>query len=683
MMKRYRLSTLFPALVYWSHLPAFSAFIGMLAGTVCGWSHPIAVPPRLYVPLLVSSTVFWAALLLVSPHRWYSKVLLGGLLGLTNAGLMHGNYVHTVIQLPASRLEHCSMSGTVVSMPVKTTYGWRWNAILDSMVTSEGAVAAREVSVLLRSDSCPLPGTMFLCRGTFSPPQQPVIPGGFNEYLWHASAGRAGTVLSRQLRYLSGHKPAWQYRITDNFRAYAFKTLTHMPKAEHRAILAAAFLGVRQLDKETIETFRKAGLSHLLALSGLHVGILSAFIMALLWPVPLPQYCKYLVTVPVLWAYAFVAGAQPSLFRAVAMFSVLALSFSVQRKSHPLNVLGTAGILWLILEPASVFGAAFQLSWSATAGIILFYPWLKQRLAIADSLRGVPVRMLLGAGLVSTSAFAGTLPVLAWHFGEISLFGLFANVFSVFVMAGAVWMYAGALVVQGSFPWLAAIVLKGASGLLTFLVSCASLAHVIPFAVVFVPRPPMMLCLLYAMFVVGLAAVKKGLTRTYLSVWALFIFVLTPAALLAAYTEAPDAEVVILPAQPHPLFIVRVPGHSAVLLNNGSDMHAPRTRQLFEDWVKVHGLRDPLSSWDDHWQSFTGVARYSLRQGLIMENTPREQSDCHKEQVCSRSSDKAPSWSVRAHGDTLILTDGLREQTVLGNAYGVQSFRNDTWEGGL
>ncbi len=153
-------------------------------------------------------------------------------------------------------------------------------------------------------------------------------------------------------------------------------------KREELAVVSAITLGDRSgLTMDTRDLYAAAGASHLLALSGLHLGIIVGVFISLLttrlvvsrWRWPLA-----VVVVVFIWGYAFVAGLPPSLVRASLMTSLLALLSCVQRRRQGLNVLLVTVFVMLLVRPVYLFDIGAQLSCLAVAGIILFYqPFVK------------------------------------------------------------------------------------------------------------------------------------------------------------------------------------------------------------------------------------------------------------------------------------------------------------------
>lgn len=172
------------------------------------------------------------------------------------------------------------------------------------------------------------------------------------------------------------------------------------------------------------ELFSSTGLSHLLALSGLHVAIIAGVISVLLFPLVLLRlrWLKTVISILLLWAFAVMTGLTPSVVRSVIMATIFLITYSVQRQRSPVNSLCAAALLILVVSPSSLYEVGFQLSFLAVASILLF----------AEKLNPFPRRKSLLYGLaaypaVTLAAVLGTAAVSAFYFNIVPLTFLPAN----------------------------------------------------------------------------------------------------------------------------------------------------------------------------------------------------------------------------------------------------------------
>ena len=148
------------------------------------------------------------------------------------------------------------------------------------------------------------------------------------------------------------------------------------------------------------------------------------------------EWIRAVITLAVLVFYMLLTGSSPSVVRAVVMAALFIGSTIAQRPVQSLNTLGAAGLILLLLDPNQLYGAGFQLSFSAVGAIILYGSLLRR----ADAaVRGLPppVGYLTASVMVSLAATLGTLPVLLYHFGRASIAGLALNVPAIPATFGA------------------------------------------------------------------------------------------------------------------------------------------------------------------------------------------------------------------------------------------------------
>ncbi|RMH61972.1 MAG: DNA internalization-related competence protein ComEC/Rec2 [Bacteroidetes bacterium] len=213
----------------------------------------------------------------------------------------------------------------------------------------------------------------------------------------------------------------------------------HVPRPSTQALLTALILGDRQaLADDVQDDFARTGLLHLLAISGLHVMLIGLALYHLLRPSLLrcgfgwraAEWIRAAVTLGVLLAYALLSGAGDSVVRAVVMAGLWIGAVLVQRPTRSLNLLGVAGVVLLLMRPASLFEAGFQLSFAAVAALITLTPVLGR--AMPEPLRqGRLRRRVTGLVTASMAATLGTMPVLLYHFGYASFAGLLLNLAAI------------------------------------------------------------------------------------------------------------------------------------------------------------------------------------------------------------------------------------------------------------
>lgn len=197
------------------------------------------------------------------------------------------------------------------------------------------------------------------------------------------------------------------------------------------AVLSALTVGYKSLlDRETKSAFSDAGAMHLLAVSGLHVGMIWWILEQMLrlpGNRPAWRHIRQLVVIAVLWGYAAVTGFSDSVTRAVTMFSLLSLSRSIQRKSNIYNTLLLSAFLLLVLKPSRILEPGFQLSYLAVGGIVTIQPLMEK---IYGRVHPFP-RRILDLVSVSIAAQVSTLPLVLAYFHQFPVWFLLTNLSAI------------------------------------------------------------------------------------------------------------------------------------------------------------------------------------------------------------------------------------------------------------
>lgn len=195
------------------------------------------------------------------------------------------------------------------------------------------------------------------------------------------------------------------------------------------ALVAAITLGQKSmLDPEQKQVFIKAGVMHIMAVSGLHAVILSLFIFNLLFFMKKRfNFLRIIITVLMLWAFAFVTGLTPSVLRAAIMFTFLQAGTLMKRNVNSVNSVLASAVILIILHPSVLFDAGFLLSYSAVIFIICFYRDFYLKLTF----RRWAGDKIWQSAAVTIIAQAGTLPLTISLFNRFPTWFIFTNIIIV------------------------------------------------------------------------------------------------------------------------------------------------------------------------------------------------------------------------------------------------------------
>ena len=216
----------------------------------------------------------------------------------------------------------------------------------------------------------------------------------------------------------------------------------------HAQLLKGILLGKRSdLPTETLDIFRNSGTFHVLAVSGLHVGLVAMFCYFGFSCFRLPQKVLCLLTIAVVLIYACLIGFRPSVFRASLMAILFLFATLIDRDADLFNLLGFAALVLLLLNPLQVWDVGFQLSFVAVASIVYFVPKMEKPLrrlwdnaddspsqgsiSVLTRFRNATVKWLILSYLVTLAAQIGTTPLIAYHFFRAYPLGFIVGPFAV------------------------------------------------------------------------------------------------------------------------------------------------------------------------------------------------------------------------------------------------------------
>jgi competence protein ComEC len=200
---------------------------------------------------------------------------------------------------------------------------------------------------------------------------------------------------------------------------------------EGMALLSALLLGYREeLQPRQRQNFARSGTMHILAVSGLHVGIiylLPALLIGRLRPFPVAWTVGNLLIFCLLWAYALLTGLSPSVIRAVTMCCIHGIARWSGRRISSLHVLSLAAFFMILSRPLVIYEAGFQLSFAAVGGIMLIYPEIRPFFRFP----GWIGRKLAGMVSVSLAAQLATLPLSIYYFHQCAPVSVLANLLAI------------------------------------------------------------------------------------------------------------------------------------------------------------------------------------------------------------------------------------------------------------
>jgi len=403
----------------------------------------------LYYPNLINQNIlffliptlivgFFFISILIKEHK--NKNVLLGFIGLSCIFL--AGYFDAALSRQSNNLDHISKIKSeiifqkirLISTPEEKNSTWKITGAIESIFTDgRWSPASGKVNYYLHKtkqiDSLKY-NDILLIRGKPQPVEPPRNPKEFDlkkylsyQNIYHTQFVKAG------FWKLVSHDKEWSLKgYASQFRAWAVGVVKkYISTPNEQGIILALVLGVKDdLDDELLKAYSSSGAIHVLAVSGLHVGILYLIIGFCLKPFDRLKGGKWIVTaisLLLLWGYALITNFSPSVLRAVTMFSFFIVSKPFGKGTNIFNTLAGSAFFILIIDPFLIMSVGFQLSYSAVIGIILLQRPIYNLIEVKSSI----INHFWTISSVSIAAQIATFPISAHYFHQFPVYFLLSN----------------------------------------------------------------------------------------------------------------------------------------------------------------------------------------------------------------------------------------------------------------
>jgi competence protein ComEC len=303
------------------------------------------------------------------------------------------------------------------------------------------------------------PGDVLVCKTVFNeiPPPQNPEEFDYREYLRRKKIFSSSFVNSENVIIVDSGQINFYRKFVFSLQQYSLETLQKAQlKSEELAVALALLIGDKQfLEDDLRNSYTNSGTIHLLAVSGLHVGIVFMilnFVLKFMDRKKKLRLFKGFIILISLWIYASVAGLASSIVRASTMFSIFVIADMTDKTKSTYNSIAISCFIMCIANPYVIFESGFQLSYLAVLGIVYFQPKFMKPFYNCNKF----VKPLVECITVTLAAQLGTLPVILYIFKVFPTYFLLANL--ILVPYTSVVMYIGALVIALSWqPFLLVI----------------------------------------------------------------------------------------------------------------------------------------------------------------------------------------------------------------------------------
>lgn len=441
-----------------------------------------------YQTAAAATAVLAAVLAAVALWRKKSRRWIAAAAGLLIAFAAFSGYRnHTIAPLAGLSGEKCEITAVVADLPEEMEWGVRIPLRTQSISGAEGEAVRVKTGLAAYFDTAPQVeiGDRIVFRAVLRPTKE--------TQRYHASRGYLYTVSIKDGEYAIN--PAARpplYRFAAELRAAFAERAAQLLPAREAALTCGIVLGDKSgFDGKMYAAFRATGMSHAVAVSGMHIHILTAFLLLLFRLVKLPDRWSAVLLCPMIVGFVALAGFAPSAMRAGIMAIILCGGRIFRRETEAVNSLLIATSLICLIRPFYIQNLGLQLSFVSSLSILLFGERLTRCFCAyleRIHIRGKAADFLAGTTAVTLAACAATAPILGAVFGEISLLSFIAMPLCTFAITG---IFVGGLLLM-LLGWAApvgtaiALPVKGLCGFVLWLLE--SLAK-FPYALIPVAYP--------------------------------------------------------------------------------------------------------------------------------------------------------------------------------------------------
>lgn len=310
------------------------------------------------------------------------------------------------------------------------------------------------IRISVRSpDDPPNPGDRIGTLAILQPPPSPAVPGGYDfaRKAWFERIGAVGFALGAVRVIETPASSSWQIALAQLRLDITKRILSGLESQDVLGPVAAALMtGERRaIPEAALASMRDSGLAHLLAISGLHIGLVAGLLffavrfgLALIEPLalrfPIKKYAAFTAILGA-FAYLLISGATIPTQRAFLMVSIVMFAVMIDRTAISMRLVALSAMAVLLFAPESLLSASFQMSFAAVVGLVAVYEAAAPRMTALrqrGGLLGSRIGLFVAATLLTTLvASLATAPFAIYHFNRIALYGLLANLVAVPVMA--------------------------------------------------------------------------------------------------------------------------------------------------------------------------------------------------------------------------------------------------------
>lgn len=574
---------------------------------------------------------------------------------------------------PETRNDIVSVTGVLESLPQQSGNSTRVVIGSASLIKQNGETKnGRRLITTIRkgaykpADSILSVGTRIMFRAEILPYPKPRNPGEFDYGRYLRLNDIDGIVAVRKNDTISVLSSTTAPSFTATVVSFRAK-LVNVFNGLHSLPVAAFLRGIILADRSDIapeikESFINTGTIHVLAVSGLHVGIVAIVFFAVFGLLRVPRNIRPLLMIVALTGYMVLIGSAPSVVRATVMASVILFAQLLERKPDTINSIAVAALALLVWDSNQLMNVGFQLSFSAVLSIVLLYPVLENLIHRIperfEEVKAIDYALKLCA--VSLAAQLGTLPFTAYYFERISLISLVANVIVV-PLIGIVVMVGFAAITFSFWPFMASIFAEVNELLVRIIFGFVETASKVPYAYFEITDAGVMFPVFFYLTLLLLVSLRKPHLFKYVLMLALVVGNAF-AFYHLVWEEKPALRITAIDVGQGDAILIEFPNRSTILVDAGPrSLNYDAGERIVLPFLKRKGIRslDYVVLSHPHSDHIGGVAIVlkNLNVSNIADVNAEPRSNLHRElREVSREKGIPPVWMKsgdRIEPDTL------------------------------
>ena len=438
--------------IHWKRFPFIRILPAFIFGLILG-NYLILKVPILLIASLILALVITYLSRNFSPFRHFVLHIV-----LVAAGILliqsRTSSKKAIIPMEVETL------ATLIELPVEKSKTYKAIVRLDYKNQLNQSETTKSIVYIRKDDEAKnlRVGDQFTATIKLKPIDGPELPGQFNYAKYMHQQGVDYTAFIESGKWDLTHtidKRLFIKRWSSSQRLHLSRIIDEEIDKEAQGFVKAISLGERSsLDKEVRTSFSQVGIVHILAVSGLHVGIIYLLISLFLKPIASKnkylQFTCFVIEIGSIWSFALITGFAPSVQRAAFMFSLFSIAKIFKLDKETLNITMASALCILVVQPNSIFSIGFQLSYAAVFAIVLLFPKIYKLFYFKNFL----LDKIWQIQVVSLAAVIGTTPISLFHFQQFPIIFPISNLLAIpsaFLLVGSTVL----LFICSPFHWLA------------------------------------------------------------------------------------------------------------------------------------------------------------------------------------------------------------------------------------